>query len=164
VKQKAGIAKPSFMSRLIEARDKHAPDEEEAVKNFTDADLQGAGGVLYSAGQDTTYATETIFTMAMLLYPDVQIQAQKEIDAVTGRKRLPNFDDWKALPIIERMVYETLRYVTNIRLPRNQLILNQVPYRRSKWLVSIFSPPNCLGLQDLSYRSSTQDTERRCVP
>ncbi len=43
--------------------------------------------------------------------PMVQTQAQKEINAVTGGKRLPNFDDWKALPIVERIVYETLRLV-----------------------------------------------------
>ncbi len=47
----------------------------------------------------------------MVLTPDVQIKAQKEVDAVTGGERLPNFDDWKSLPIVERIVYETLRWV-----------------------------------------------------
>lgn len=81
------------------------------MKSWTDAELRGAGGSLYSAGQDTTYSTETIFVMAMLLEPDVQKRAQKEVDAVTGGTRLPNFEDWKALPIVERLVHETLRYV-----------------------------------------------------
>jgi len=87
----------------------HEVDEEEAIKSFTNADLRGTGGSLYSAGQDTTYATTTIFFMAMVLAPKVQTQAQKEIDAVTGGTRLPTFDDWEALPIVERLVYETLR-------------------------------------------------------
>jgi hypothetical protein len=47
--------------------------------------------------------------MAMVLNPQVQVQAQKDIDAVTGGTRLPTFEDWKALPIVERLVYETLR-------------------------------------------------------
>jgi len=86
-------------------------DEEEAMKSWTDAELRGTGGSLYSAGQDTTYSTETVFVMGMLLEPELQIRAQKEIDAVTGGTRLPSFEDWKALPIVERLVYETLRYV-----------------------------------------------------
>lgn len=47
--------------------------------------------------------------MAMVLNPKLQVQAQRDIDTVTGGTRLPTFDDWKALPIVERMVYETLR-------------------------------------------------------
>lgn len=81
------------------------------MKSWTDAELRGAGGSLYSAGQDTTYSTETIFVMAMLLEPEVQKRAQKDIDAVTGGTRLPDFEDWRALPIVERLVYETLRLV-----------------------------------------------------
>jgi len=81
------------------------------MKSFTDAEIKGTGGSIYSAGQDTTNSTLTIFVMAMVLTPQVKIQAQKEIDAVTGGKRLPTFDDWKALPIVERLVYETLRLV-----------------------------------------------------
>lgn len=82
---------------------------EDAARCFTDAELKGMGGNLYTAGQDTSFASETIFVMCMVLYPEVQAQAQKEIDAVTGGTRLPNFDDWKALPIVERLVHETFR-------------------------------------------------------
>lgn len=112
--QKNKTLKPSFIGRLIEARDLHLADEEEAIKSFTDAELKGTGGSLYSAGQDTTFSTLTIFVMGMVLTPDVQRQAQQEIDAVTEGKRLPTFDDWKALPIVERMAYETLRSVETI--------------------------------------------------
>ena len=96
---------------MIEARETQKEDEEEDIKSFTDGELRGTGGSLYSAGQDTTYSNETIFVMAMVLTPKVQIRAQKEIDAVTGGTRLPTFDDWKMLPIVERIVYETLRLV-----------------------------------------------------
>jgi cytochrome P450 len=102
---------PSFIGRLIEAREIQKEDEEEAIRSFTEGELRGTGGSLYSAGQDTTFSTETTFVMAMVLTPKVQNQAQNEIDAVTGGTRLPTFDDWKALPIVERIVYETLRLV-----------------------------------------------------
>jgi cytochrome P450 len=96
---------------LIEARETHEAYEEEAIENFTDGELRATGGSLYAAGQETTYSTEMAFVMAMVLTPKVQTWAQKEIDAVTGGTRLLTFDDWKALPIVERIVYETLRLV-----------------------------------------------------
>jgi len=109
--QKAQTLKPSFIGSLIEARESRGSDDEESYKTFTDAELKGTGGSLYSAGQDTTFSSISIFALAMVLTPEVQTKAHKEIDAVTGGKRLPVFDDWKALPIVERIVYETLRLV-----------------------------------------------------
>ncbi len=94
---------------MIEAKEKHSADEEDVSKSFTDDEIKGTGGSLYSAGQDTTYVTETIFVMGMMLASEVQTQAQNEIDAVTGGIRLPTFEDWKSLPIVDRIVYEALR-------------------------------------------------------
>ncbi|KAE9381135.1 cytochrome p450 monooxygenase [Stipitochalara longipes BDJ] len=121
---KAGTLQPSFIGRLINARETRAADEEEAIKNFTDSELRGTGGSLYSAGQDTTFSTETTFVMAMVLAPEVQTRAQKEIDAVTKGARMPTFDDWAALPIVERIVYETLRF--------HPAVPNGVPHRTLK--------------------------------
>ncbi|TAQ90784.1 hypothetical protein B7494_g893 [Chlorociboria aeruginascens] len=121
---KAGTSKPSFMTRLLEEREMLKSDEGESIKRFTDEELKGTGGALFSAGHETTFSSETIFVMAAVLFPDVQIRAQKEIDAVTGGMRLPTFDDWKALPIVERIVYETLRF--------HPPVPNGVPHRASK--------------------------------
>jgi hypothetical protein len=44
---------PSFLGRLIKARETHDADEEEEeddIKSFTDGELRGTGGSLYSAG------------------------------------------------------------------------------------------------------------------
>ena len=46
----------------------------------------------------------------MLLNPDVQAKAQAELDRVVGRGRLPEFADRAALPYIECVLLETLRY------------------------------------------------------
>lgn len=46
----------------------------------------------------------------MLLHPNVQKRAQAELDSVVGRERLPTFADRAALPYVEAVVKETLRW------------------------------------------------------
>ncbi|PSR77912.1 hypothetical protein PHLCEN_2v7654 [Hermanssonia centrifuga] len=46
----------------------------------------------------------------MTLYPDVLARAQKEIDEVVGRERMPNFDDEGSLPYINALIKEVLRW------------------------------------------------------
>jgi cytochrome P450 len=46
----------------------------------------------------------------MMLYPDVQAKAQKVLDDVVGRSRLPDFNDLDNLPYIRCLVKETLRW------------------------------------------------------
>ncbi|KAH8749038.1 cytochrome P450 [Hyaloscypha finlandica] len=112
---------------LIETHDADDDEEDEDdIKSFTDGELRGTGGSLYSAGQETIYSAETIFVMAMVLTTDVQIRAQKEIDAVTRGIRLPTFSDWETLPIVERIVYETLRWRFHPPIP------NGVPHKTLK--------------------------------
>lgn len=47
---------------------------------------------------------------AVLLNPDVQVRAQRELDAVTERERLPTFEDRPRLPFIDAMCKEVLRW------------------------------------------------------
>ena len=46
----------------------------------------------------------------MVLYPEVQRRAQEQLDAVVGRDRLPTFEDIEALPYIQAVVKEMLRW------------------------------------------------------
>ncbi|KAK0436540.1 cytochrome P450 [Armillaria borealis] len=48
----------------------------------------------------------------MLLYPDIQIKAQAEIDAVIGDDRLPRFDDREHLPYVNALALEVSRWHT----------------------------------------------------
>jgi len=139
---------------LIEARETQEADEEEAIKSFTDGELRGTGGSLYSAGQDTTYSTETIFVMAMVLTPKVQARAQEEIDAVTGGTRLPTFDDWKTLPIVERIVYETLRLVR----------IAIISWKRADSLIDSTPLFQTVSLLSHIYLRITYQTDRSGVP
>lgn len=73
-------------------------------------DIKWSAASLYSGGSDTIVGTLTSFFLAMIMYPDVQKQAQDEIDQVTGGTRLPSLADRESLPYISRVVSETLRW------------------------------------------------------
>ena len=63
-----------------------------------------------AAGSDTTRAALSWWTLAMLMYPEVQKLAQDELDAVIGRARAPTFADMPHLPYINAMVKEVIRW------------------------------------------------------
>ena len=46
----------------------------------------------------------------MTLYPEVQRKAQAEIDQVVGNSRLPDFSDQDALPYVQAVLKEVLRW------------------------------------------------------
>jgi cytochrome P450 len=50
------------------------------------------------------------FFLAALLHPDIQKRAQEELDAVTGRERLPTFDDRPRLPFVDAVCKEVMRW------------------------------------------------------
>lgn len=50
------------------------------------------------------------FVVAMLSHPSMQKKAQEEIDAVTGRERLPTFEDRAKLPYVSAIYKELLRW------------------------------------------------------
>ena len=62
-----------------------------------------------------------VFTLAMVLHPHVWKHAQAEIDMVVGTNRLPDFDDRPALPYVEAIVRETIRW--HPALPFGEIVL-----------------------------------------
>ena len=60
------------------------------------------------AGQ--TFSTMLSFFMAMAMHPEVQAKAQAELDAVIGLDRLPEHGDRDALPYVNAVVKEALRW------------------------------------------------------
>jgi hypothetical protein len=45
----------------------------------------------------------------MIIHPEYQAKAQKEIDSVIGDLRLPDFEDRGNLPLVECILQEVLR-------------------------------------------------------
>ncbi|KAF9460615.1 cytochrome P450 CYP621A2 [Collybia nuda] len=100
-----GKAKPSFLASQLEARIREGNDAQNTI-----ADIKGAAGVMYCAAADTTWSTLSMFFLAMVLNPEHQARAQKEIDMVVGSGRLPEFEDRLSLPYVECLLQETLRW------------------------------------------------------
>ncbi|KIJ63854.1 hypothetical protein HYDPIDRAFT_59396, partial [Hydnomerulius pinastri MD-312] len=113
-KMATGNAVPCMTSKLVDALSASPEaDRDELIMNCT--------GTVYGAGADTTVAALTNFFLAMILYPGVQQKAQREIDSVIEKDRLPEFSDRASLPFIDCIVKETLRWkpVTPLGVPHS---------------------------------------------
>lgn len=72
--------------------------------------VKEVAAIAYGAASETSTSTLLVFILAMILHPEVQERAQAEIDQVVGKDRLPNFDDRQALPYVEAVFREILRW------------------------------------------------------
>ncbi|KAL1936980.1 hypothetical protein VTO73DRAFT_2440 [Trametes versicolor] len=72
---------------------------------------------------ETYIASLRAFFLAMAMNPDVQRQAQAELDRIIGRTRLPELHDRDSLPYINALVRELNRWhvVAPIAIPRSAL-------------------------------------------
>ncbi|KAI0047423.1 cytochrome P450 [Auriscalpium vulgare] len=106
-----GTAQPSLVSSLL--------DRAVSGEDIDDALIKNCGGVVYSAGADTTASALTNAMLALMRYPDVQERAHRELDQVIGRDRLPAFEDRSKLPYIGALLKEVLRWkvVTPLGVP-----------------------------------------------
>ncbi|KAJ3545757.1 hypothetical protein NM688_g5589 [Phlebia brevispora] len=101
----AGTARPSFLTRHLEEMRRQGEDDPESIEQ-----LKVAAMHMYAAGVETTWSTIMNFIVAMLLHPEAQKKAQKEIDKVLGTSRLPDFNDRESLPYVECVVQESARW------------------------------------------------------
>ncbi|KAG7087440.1 hypothetical protein E1B28_013406 [Marasmius oreades] len=97
-----GTAVPCFSTRNLEKFEGNNLVMEEVIKS--------CAAVTFVAGADTTVSAILSFILAMVLNPQIQARAQKEIDDVLGSSRLPDFADRGCLPYINAILSETLRW------------------------------------------------------
>lgn len=103
----AGDVPDCLATALLETL--HRFDDNIKDAPFNDEDIKCTLGTMYSAAADTTVSTLQSFMLAMVLYPAVQAKGQAELDRVCPG-RLPNFDDFDALPYIKAIMLEALRW------------------------------------------------------
>ncbi|KAF3402035.1 Cytochrome P450 monooxygenase yanC [Penicillium rolfsii] len=84
-------------------------DEQEKL-DLSDRDVLLAMGNLVEGGSDTTASMTLAFIQAMVKYPDVQKEVQKQIDSVVGNGRSPTWHDFANLPLVNMVVKECLRW------------------------------------------------------
>ena len=66
--------------------------------------------------------------LALSLYPEAQKKAQDELDAVVGRKRLPELDDREALVYVKAFMMESLRWhnVTPLGIAHRTIVDDEI--------------------------------------
>ncbi|KAJ7622234.1 cytochrome P450 [Roridomyces roridus] len=99
----SGELLPCFTANALEAIDT-------ADFAYDENTVRDVAAVMYAGGSDTTVAALATFFLAMLSNPDAQEKAQREIDAVVGPGRLPEFSSQEALPYVTALVREVLRW------------------------------------------------------
>ncbi|KIK87084.1 hypothetical protein PAXRUDRAFT_152429 [Paxillus rubicundulus Ve08.2h10] len=97
-----GLARPSLVGDTIT---KHHLDDSKDPQFVQE--IKESAASLYSG---ETNSVILIFVYFMMLNQEVQARAQAEIDRVVGTQRLPNFEDRPALPYVEALLREILRY------------------------------------------------------
>ncbi|KAE9386746.1 cytochrome P450 [Gymnopus androsaceus JB14] len=105
---KAEVAKGTAVSSVASLFLASLEDVDSASQKELD-DFQNILGTAYLGGADTTVSQLCSFTLAMLLYPNVQRKAQAILDS-TINGRLPNFTDYGKIPYIDAIVNEILRW------------------------------------------------------
>ncbi|KAG2366781.1 cytochrome P450 [Suillus spraguei] len=99
-----GNAASCFVTDTLNRMEHHEEKDSIAIA------VKEAATVAYGAAAETSTSTLLVFLLAMILHPEAQAKAQAEIDQVIGKDRLPNFDDRQALPYVEAIFRETLRW------------------------------------------------------
>ncbi|KIK66148.1 hypothetical protein GYMLUDRAFT_239787 [Collybiopsis luxurians FD-317 M1] len=101
-------AKDSFSLRCLrnakhaDPRHSHLSDEEEIIKE--------TAGTMYKGGADSGVTALHTFILLMLCFPQVQQEAQEELDRVVDPDRLPDYEDRSSLPYLTAALYECLRW------------------------------------------------------
>ncbi|KAF9064461.1 cytochrome P450 [Rhodocollybia butyracea] len=100
----AGTATPSLVSVALEQIDlnKDIAQQEELIK--------AASAMAHLGATDTIVSTMGGFILAMLMNPDVQTEAQRELDRVLAPGDLPTFALEPDLPYIQAIIWEVLRH------------------------------------------------------
>lgn len=88
----------------------HLLDEEVQLEtSYRGTRLGNFMGTLMQGASDTSANSMRTSIMFLATHPWVQEKAQKEIDALCGVDRLPNFADFRDLPYINCIMKEGLR-------------------------------------------------------
>ncbi|TRM63526.1 cytochrome P450 [Schizophyllum amplum] len=95
-----GTAEPCIASEHLEKC--RTPEELEGLRAIL--------GVAYEAGADTTVSALSTFVLMMATYPEVQRKGQEAVDAAFGTGHLPDFSDDVAVPYVDAIIKEVLRY------------------------------------------------------
>ncbi len=117
---KEGTAPDCFLSRFLQNTE---------VVNFNQVERVTITAELLTAGTETTATTLQWFFKAMLTNSEWVTEAQKEIDQVVGRSRLPDYSDRATLPYLNAVIHELHRWASAAALAFFHATSNEDTYR-----------------------------------
>lgn len=116
---KAGKAQESFVARLLREQETAIQSDREKDA-YTRLELEHICGFLIEAGADTTVMAFETFILAMATNPEVQRQAQAEVDAVFGPDQMPHKIDGAKVPFLKACFLEVSTRVLNLLIHLSQ--------------------------------------------
>ncbi|KLU90241.1 cytochrome P450 3A24 [Magnaporthiopsis poae ATCC 64411] len=108
-RMRAGKSQDCFFARLIAEQDQLA-QAGKGKEVFTQLELTYIGGFMLEGGSDTTAMAFLTLALAMAAFPDIQKEAQAELDAVFGTENMPHSVSGRELPFLKACFLETLRW------------------------------------------------------
>ncbi|KAF8823520.1 hypothetical protein HHX47_DHR10000309 [Lentinula edodes] len=96
---------PSFVSLILSSEEVQGDIETEDFQEM----MKWISGTMFMAAAESTTSTVRVFFKAMARNPEVQAQAQEELDRVLGT-RLPTMSDRKSLPYLNALLQEVIRW------------------------------------------------------
>ncbi|XP_037087030.1 farnesoate epoxidase-like [Pollicipes pollicipes] len=85
--------------------------EQRPPHRFTKDNLRCLLKDLLMAGMETVNTVMEWVILILVLHPDVQARAAAEVDEVVGHDRTPAIDDMLAMPYLEAVIEETMRWM-----------------------------------------------------
>ncbi|KAK0615700.1 cytochrome P450 [Bombardia bombarda] len=113
----AGLYGP-LIARVVERREKIGRsatfldgvlDQQEKLR-LTQNEIEVMCGNLMEGGTDTMASTLLSFFQAMANFPEVQKEAQRQMDLVFDEQAMPAWSDFEKLPYVNMIIKETLRW------------------------------------------------------
>ncbi|KAI0755469.1 cytochrome P450 [Irpex lacteus] len=138
------VSEPSFTTTSLEAA-----SVDGKISDYDRWAIEMASSMILVGGIDTSLQTLQWFIACMLLNPDAQAKAQREIDEVVGRDRLPNFADRDSLPYVQYSLIAPLGIphrstaediYEGMRIPKGAIII--VNSRGINWDEKLFHEPH----------------------
>ncbi|KAH9990898.1 cytochrome P450 [Xylariaceae sp. FL0662B] len=96
-----GRSQDCFVAQLLRTREDDG---------YTDVELEYIGGFLMEGGSDTTAGAFETFILAMAAHPEIQKEAQKEIDSAYEDQMPTSQTNFHDLPFLRACFLETLRW------------------------------------------------------
>ncbi|KAJ7141530.1 cytochrome P450 [Mycena filopes] len=139
---------------------------EDAESNTGRDDIQGLVAAMFGAGEATTWSAVTLFILAMVLHPECQATAQKELDSALGGSRLPEFGDRENIPYIDCIVQETLRWrpPTPLGIPHRCTQADEYRGMHIAEGTIVFANIRGISLDETVYKDATSFRPERFLP